>query len=72
MKTNITPIYIKLNFVLSVILLLITSQLMAQVLNKRKIDSLQFQLIKKKYSSLEKALRKNEDSLERSAGEDRS
>lgn len=33
---------------------------MAQVLNKRKIDSLQFQLIKKKYSSLEKAILYNQ------------
>ena len=46
----------KLRFVLSVILLLITTQLISQVLNEKKIDSLQLQLIKKNYSSLEKAI----------------
>lgn len=37
----------KLKFILSVVLLLITTQLIAQVLNEKKIDSLQLQLIKK-------------------------
>lgn len=46
----------KLKFILSAVLLLLTSQLIAQVLNEKKIDSLQLQLIKKNYSSLEKAI----------------
>ena len=45
----------KLRFVLSAILLLLTSQLIAQVLNEKKIDSLQLQL-RNKNSTLDKAI----------------
>ena len=45
----------KFKFVISAILLLITSQLIAQVLNVKKIDSLQLQLIKKN-ASIDKAI----------------
>jgi two-component sensor histidine kinase len=46
----------KFKYFISAILLLITSQLIAQVINVKKIDSLQRQLIRKNYSSIDKAI----------------
>jgi two-component sensor histidine kinase len=46
----------KFKYFISAILLLISSQLIAQVLNVKKIDSLQRQLIRKNYSSIDKAI----------------